>query len=158
MTFYNEKEQLYLEQDVLGVGLAASLLQVRDGMQFTRNEAPDSVALWPKAFASKSITSAGTHCSNIEIEFIGIHHGLENFQHYCFTHEVSMMTDHKVVVAIFKKDIASLSHRLQRIILHILINTIYEYSTNLGHNYSLQIGYPYTTMRQTGVKKCLVSA
>ena len=32
--FYNEKEQLYLETDILCVGLGASLLQVRDGMWF----------------------------------------------------------------------------------------------------------------------------
>ena len=32
MAFYKEKEQLYLETDVLSVGLGASLLQVRYGM------------------------------------------------------------------------------------------------------------------------------
>ena len=33
----------------------ASLLQMRDGMWFQRKEAPDSAALWPIAFASKSL-------------------------------------------------------------------------------------------------------
>ena len=32
MAFDNEKEQLYLERDIMDVGLATSLLQVRDGM------------------------------------------------------------------------------------------------------------------------------
>ena len=32
MAFYNEKEQLQVETDVLGVGLGARLLQVRDSI------------------------------------------------------------------------------------------------------------------------------
>ena len=32
MTFYNEKEQHYLEADALGVSLGANLPHVRDGM------------------------------------------------------------------------------------------------------------------------------
>ena len=42
MAFYNEKELLYLEVDALGLGLRASLLQVRAGMWFQRNEAPNN--------------------------------------------------------------------------------------------------------------------
>ena len=34
-----------LEMDMSGVDLVVSLLQVRDGMQFQRNEAPDNAAL-----------------------------------------------------------------------------------------------------------------
>ena len=41
------------------------------------------------------------------------------FHHYCFAHEVSVITNHKPFIAIFKKDIASLSQRLQQIPLHI---------------------------------------
>ena len=45
MAFYNEKEELYLETDVLGVSLRASFLQVRDGKWFPKDEAPENVAL-----------------------------------------------------------------------------------------------------------------
>ena len=61
IAFYNEKAQLYLETDVLAMGLWASLLQVRDGMWFPRKEAPDNAALQPIAFVSKSLSSADTH-------------------------------------------------------------------------------------------------
>ena len=46
-TFYNKSEQLYLETHISGVSLRPSFLQVRNGMPFPRNEAPDNAALWP---------------------------------------------------------------------------------------------------------------
>ena len=104
---------------MLGVSLGAVLLQVRGGMQFQRNERPDNATVWPVAFFSKSLTSTEMCYRNTERESLGILHGLEKFYYYCFTHEVSMITDHQLLVAIFKKYIANLSHRLQRILLCI---------------------------------------
>ena len=78
-------------------------------IQFPRNEAPNNAALWPIAFASKSLTSMEINNSNIEREALGILHDLK-IHHYCFAHEVSVITDHKTLVAIFEKDVASLSH------------------------------------------------
>ena len=111
MTFNSGKELLYLEMDVLGVSLGAGLLHVRDGMQFPRNEAPDNAALWSIAFMNKSLTCAETCYGNTERVALGILHCLNKFHHYCFSHEVSMITDHKSLVAIFKKDGGSLSYR-----------------------------------------------
>ena len=54
MKFYNERQALYLETDMSGVGLGASLLQVRESMNCTCDEAPNSIALCPIAFASKA--------------------------------------------------------------------------------------------------------
>ena len=44
---------------------------------------------------------------------------LEKFHHYCFAREVSIITDHKSLIATFKKDAATLSQRLQWILLRI---------------------------------------
>ena len=52
MSFYIEKEQWYIETDALGAGLGINLLQVRDGMQFPGNEAPDDEVLQPTVFAT----------------------------------------------------------------------------------------------------------
>ena len=84
MAFYNKKYQFYLEMDVLDVDLGSSLLEVRDRMQFPRNEAPNNAAIWSIAFASKSLTSTETWYSNNEREALGILCGLEKFHYYCF--------------------------------------------------------------------------
>ena len=60
MSIYNEKEQLYLETNALNVSLEGSFLQVRDRMWFPKDETANNMALWPIAFASKSMTSAET--------------------------------------------------------------------------------------------------
>ena len=41
------------------------------------------------------------------------------FHHYCFVKEVSIIMDHKPLVAIVKKDVAMLSQRIQQILLRI---------------------------------------
>ena len=97
-------------------------------MWFPRNEAHDNTVLWPIAFTSKSLKSAETHYGNIEREALGMLHGLKKFHHYCFMCEVNVITKHKLVVVLFKKDIASLSHRLQIIQLQI-------------HQYNIRILY-----------------
>ena len=90
--------------------------------------ASDNITLHPIAFASKSLTSAEQRYSNIEHEALGILHGLEKFHHYCFGREVLIITDHKLLVAMFRKDVVTLSQRIQCILLKI-------------HQYRVQIIY-----------------
>ena len=81
--------------------------------------APDNIICCPIAFASKSVTGAEHGYSNIEQEALGILHGLEKCHLYCFSREVLIITDHKLLVSIFKKDIATLSQHIQCILLKI---------------------------------------
>ena len=66
MTFYTEKEQLYPETDTLCFGLGASQLQIRNGMQFPRNETPENTEMQPVAFACGSLTSMETLYRNMK--------------------------------------------------------------------------------------------
>ena len=112
MKFYDETKPLNLNTDVSGVGLRAGLLQTRNGISCPRDMAPDSNILRPIALANKSIQCREEY-SNIEREVLGILFCLEKVHHYCFTREVSIITDHRPLVAIFKKDVATLLQRLQ---------------------------------------------
>ena len=51
--------------------------------------------------------------SNIEREVLVILHGLNKFHHYCFAREVYVITNHKPLVYIFKKDVATLLQQIQ---------------------------------------------
>ena len=92
-------------------------MQTRDGTTYSKDAAPDNTILRPTAFASKSLTSAEQRYSSIKREALDILHGLKKFHHYSFAREVSIITDHKPLVAIFKK--ATLSQRIQYIFLWI---------------------------------------
>ena len=90
-----------------GVGPRARLLQVIEGMTCLHDDTPDNRALCSIAFASKNLSNRGFRYSNIEKELLGILHRLEDFHHYSFAHEVNIITDHKSLVPIFKKDIST---------------------------------------------------
>ena len=128
MEFYDDTKPLYLKTDTSGIGLRTALLQLRDSTAWQTHMPPDNTILQPIAFASKSLMDAECRYSNIECKALGILHGLEKFHHYCFGREVLVITDHKPLVSMFKKDVATLSQCIQYILLKI-------------HQYSVQIIY-----------------
>ena len=96
------KELLHLETDASGVGLETGLLQVGKGMNCPRDETWDNTTLCPIAYTSKSLSSAkpGTATSRSAQHITWFR---KNFYHYCFIHNVIVITDHKPLVVIFKK-------------------------------------------------------
>ena len=119
MKFYDDTKLLYLETDASGAGLEAVLLQLHEGTMCQKDMTPDNTVLCAIAFATKSLTGAEHRYSNIKQEVLGILHALEKFHHYCFAREVFIITDHKPLAAIFKKDMAMLSQYIQCILLKI---------------------------------------
>ena len=115
----DETKPFYLQTDASRIGLGTALLQTRDGTACPKDIAADNTILRPITFACKSLTSVEYRYSNIEREALGILHGLEKFCDYCFAREVSIITNHKPLVAIFKKDVATLSLQVHCIILRI---------------------------------------
>ena len=81
---------------------------------------PDNIILHLIAFASKSLTGTECRYGKIEREALGMLHGLKKFHHYCFAREVHVITDHRPLVFIFKKDVAMLSQHVQQLLLKTL--------------------------------------
>ena len=119
MTFYDDTKPLYLETDASGVGLGAAMLQTWEGTTYHKDTVPDNTILYLIAFANQSLTDTECRYSNIEREALGILQGLNKFHHYCFARDIHVITDHKPLVAIFKKDVAMLSQHIQCILLKI---------------------------------------
>ena len=81
-----------------------------------REKALDNSILRPIVFVSKNLSNPDKRCSNIEREGLGI---TEEVHQYCFAREVGITTNHKLLLAIFKKDVVSLSQRIQLILLRL---------------------------------------
>ena len=109
MKFYDDTKLLYLEADASRVGLSAALLQMCKRTTCKKDTVPDNTILHPIVFASRSLTGTECRYRSKEREVLGILHGLKKFHHYNFAREVHIITDHKPLVAIFKKDVATLS-------------------------------------------------
>ena len=72
--------------------------------------------------------------SNIEYEALGILHGIDKPDHYCFAKEVYLITVQKTLLAIISKDVATLYQHLQLIMLHIhqyRLHILYKPGPNL---------------------------
>ena len=119
MKFYDKTKPVYLKIDASGIGFGTVLLQTRDGTTCSEDTAPDNTILRSIAFAGKSLISAEQRYSNIGRETLGTLHGLKKCHHYCFAREVSIITNHKPLVAIFNKDIVTLSQQIHYILLRI---------------------------------------
>ena len=95
--------------------------------------------MWPIVFTTKWLPNADICCRSTKREVLGILHGLEKFHHYCFICEVSVNMDHKPLVAIFEKDLLSISLRLQRVLQLIQHqDTIQDRATNIHYRLAIQ--------------------
>ena len=126
MKFYDDTKLLYLETDALGVGLSAALLQISKGTTCQKDIGPNNTILCPFMFANKSLTCAEHKYSNIERE--GPRHPAwaQKISSLLFCQGVHIITDHKPLVAIFKKDVATLLQCRQ----HILLK-MYQYRVQI---------------------------
>ena len=95
-----------LETDATSFGLRNGLMQVRDDMHCGHDKVPDNATLQP------SLLSTKWHYRKIEQEALGILHGLKSSTIICFAKEICIITDHKPLVAIISKDMATLSQHL----------------------------------------------
>ena len=83
------------------------------------NEISDNTALHPTAFSRKSLLHAEWCYSTIELEALGNTTWPREVPPLLFTKEVCIITDHKALVAIIRKDVAMLTWHQQWIMLHI---------------------------------------
>jgi hypothetical protein len=101
LAFYDQKKELVLENDASEYGLGSVLFQ--DGR--------------PVAFASRSLTDTETRYAQIEKEMLAVTFGLEKFHHYTYGRKLTIVTDHKPLVAIATKPLSRAPRRLQSLLL-----------------------------------------
>ena len=76
-------------------------------MALLQSENNKRESLYLIAYGSKTLTSAETYCANIECELLGVVGALEKFYYFTFGRPVTVLTDHKLLIAISKKTLVN---------------------------------------------------
>jgi hypothetical protein len=103
LAYYSPAKDLVCQSDSSQSGLGAALLQ--DGKIIE--------------YASRALSQAETQYAQIEKELLSIVYALNRFDTYCYGRHVIVETDHKPLLAIYKKPLAAAPKRLQRMWLRL---------------------------------------
>ena len=85
--------------------------------------------LHPISYASKTVSETELNYSNIERELLGVIFAVTHFKHFTYGRPVTIISDHKPLVSLFKKSLTSSSPHLSRMLLQILdydLNIVYQ--------------------------------
>uniref|UniRef100_A0A8C6PJV3 Gypsy retrotransposon integrase-like protein 1 n=1 Tax=Nothobranchius furzeri TaxID=105023 RepID=A0A8C6PJV3_NOTFU len=106
LTFYDPMRPIKISSDASQSGLGAVLLQKYDEWQ-------------PVAYASRSMTDAETRYAQIEKELLSITYACERFHQFVSGQAVSVETDHKPLIALFKKPLNDCPLRIQKMMIRL---------------------------------------
>ena len=106
--YFDPRKPAYLQCDASLRGIGAALLQPDAGGE-----------LRPIAYASKSLTPTEPRYACIERELLSIVFGMQRFHTYLYGREFNVITDHRPLVMIANKPIASAPPRLQRMLIQL---------------------------------------
>ena len=127
MLKYYDSKKLYLEVDaskrVVGMVLLQSVQndhesKDNDGVQESCvGTQPEKCIildnLLPVAYGSKTLTDTESCYANIEWELLGVVSGIEKFYTFCYSWSTIILSDHKPMTSIVKKDLVNAPPRLQ---------------------------------------------
>ena len=128
LQFFDCSKPLFIEVDASKCDIGAAMLQSNPIVRNTStSEIPDN--LRPISYASKTLSDTESNYSNIERELLGIVFAFLHFKHFTYGRPVTIISDHKPLVSLFKKSLTSSSPHLSRMLLQILdydLNIVYQ--------------------------------
>ena len=75
--------------------------------------------LLPVAYGSKTLTDTESWYANIERKLLGVLAGVEKFHTLCYGKSTIVLSDHKPLASIVRKDLVKAPPRLQRLLLRL---------------------------------------
>jgi hypothetical protein len=102
----------------------------------------------PVTFASRALTSAETRYSQVEKELLALVFGLEHNHQYVYGRKITLWTDHKPLVSISRKPLATAPKRLQRLLLRLQ-----QYDTEIHYKPGKEMYVP-DTLSRAHLKSC----
>ena len=108
-----------IETDASKKGIGIVLMQPDPSVQNTsKTNVPNN--LRPVYYASKMLTTTKSNYSNIEREILCIVFSVLHFKHFTYGHQVTVITDHKPLITLLKKNIVASLPRLSRMLIKII--------------------------------------
>jgi hypothetical protein len=112
LAYYDPSKALTLQADASKYGLGVVLLQNSR----------------PVAYASKTLTTSEINYAQIEKEMLAILFGCKRFHQYVYGRSFTIETDHRPLIFIMKKPLASAPARLQHMLLQL-----HKYDIDIVH-------------------------
>ena len=128
LQFFDCSKPLFIEVDASKHGIGAAMLQSDPIFKnSSTSEIPDN--LHPISYASKTLSETESNYSNIERELLGVIFATTHFKYFTYGRPVTIISDHKPLVSLFKKSLTGSSPHLSRMLLQNLdydLNIIYH--------------------------------
>ena len=119
LKYFDSNLPIHTERDVLKKGIGVVMLQPDVQVENTSHrEVPNN--LRPVFYASKTLTGTESNYSNIEREMLGVVFSMLHFKHCTYGRQIHIITDHKLLITLFAKNLATTSPRLSRMLIKIL--------------------------------------
>ena len=116
LQFFDSSKPLFIKVDVSKRGIGAAMMQSNPIVQNTSTcEIPNTFR--PISYASKTLSETESNYSNIEHELLGVVFATIHFKHFTYGRPVTIISDYKPLVSLFKKSLANSSPRLSRMLL-----------------------------------------
>ena len=130
LKYYYGTKKLYLEVDASQKGIGMALMQSvqkkheskaidgqhEDWVEASVNDCGKPnipTDLLPVAYGSKTLIDAEGRYANIEHELLGVVAGMEKFHTFCYGQSTIILSDHKLLTSIVRKDLVNAPPRLQ---------------------------------------------
>ena len=119
LKYFDSNLPIYIDNDASKKGIGVVMLQPDNSMENTSHtEVPNN--LRPIFYASKTLTATESNYSNIEHEMLGVIFSVLHFKHFTYGREVHIITDHKPLITLFAKNLATTSPRSSQMLIKIL--------------------------------------
>ena len=119
LKYFDSSMLIYIQCDASKKGIDVVMLQQDSAIENTSNsDVPNN--LHPVFYASKTLTDTESNYSNIERKMLGVVFSILHFKHFTFGHKVHVITDHKPLITLFRKNLHATSPRLSCMQVQIL--------------------------------------
>ena len=111
LKYFDANLPIYIETDAKKKGIGVVLMQPDPNVQNTsKTTVPNN--LRPVYYASRTLMTSDSNYSNIEREMLDMVFSVLHFEHFTYGCQVTVITDHKPLITLFKKNIAASAPRL----------------------------------------------